>query len=253
MRSICVIIVLLLALARAHAATIEVKLDNGSALIVVEGNFELADIETFRTKAAPLSKATVVFQSNGGRLLAGIRIGTQIRAKKFATSIPEGGQCASACALAWLGGTRRYIGKDATVGFHAAYVFRGDALAESGPGNAIVGAYLNQLGLPEQAILYVTRAAPNSMEWMTFEDAAKHGIAVALLPPPHSAPAVVSSDAAVTAAPERSAARRARRSAPNPLKRVQRNVQQFFAQLSKLRPGGSRTRTAVRPKAPIAR
>ena len=203
MSSIRVIILLLLALTAAEAADIEVKhLDNGSTLVAVEGNFELPDVETFRMKVASLSPArtTVAFRSKGGRLLAGIRIGTLIRTKKFATVVPDGAECASACALAWLGGTRRLLGKDSMVGFHSAYIQKDAGPAESGPGNAILGAYLNQLGLSEKAILYITQAAPTSMKWMSMEDAAEHGIAVTLL---HS------NDATITEYPQGSRERRA--------------------------------------------
>lgn len=190
MRSICVFAVLLFAMTAARAADIEVMpLDNGSALIVIEGKFELGDVDTFRTKIESLStaKATVAFLSKGGRLLAGIRIGALIRAKKFATIVPDGASCASACALAWLGGTKRFVGHDATIGFHAAYIVKSDGPIESGPGNAILGAYLNQLGLSEKAILYITQATPTSMQWMNLKDAAEHGIAVVPLPPAQSA------------------------------------------------------------------
>ena len=56
------------------------------------------------------------------------------------------------------------------------------ALSESGPGNAILGAYLSQLGLSEKAILYITHAAPTSMQWMGMEEAAEYGITVSKLP-----------------------------------------------------------------------
>jgi hypothetical protein len=128
------------------------------------------------------ARATVSFSSEGGSLVAGIRIGTLIREKKFNTVIPDGASCASACALAWLGGERRFVGQDASVGFHAAYVLRSQGPAESGPGNAVMGAYLNQLGLSEEAILYITKAAPTSIQWMSLEDAAEFGIVVARLP-----------------------------------------------------------------------
>jgi hypothetical protein len=185
MRSICVLILLLSAWTGAKAADIDVRrLDNGSTLVVIDGKFELGDVETFRAKvvALPTGKATVAFESKGGRLLAGIRIGALIREKKFATVVPDGGSCAAACALAWLGGTRRFVGQDSKVGFQAAYVLKSDVPTESGPGNAILGAYLNQLGLSERAILYVTRAAPTSMQWLNMADAAANGIAVARLP-----------------------------------------------------------------------
>lgn len=195
MRNFLAIVALLSAMpivatSMAHAASIDVKTTSGPmALVMVEGDLELADIENFRNKVAPLSKATVAFRSDGGSLLAGIRIGMLIRVRNFTTVVPDNAQCASACAVAWLGGVHRFLGTAAKVGFHAAYVNKAGATAESGPGNAVLGAYLDQIGLPEDAIVYITQAAPSSMRWMTMEEASQHGIDVALLPPPETAPA----------------------------------------------------------------
>lgn len=185
------VVLWLLSSAAATAAEIDVKLiDNKSVLILVEGDFEHDDVEAFRTKVATLStsRVTVAFRSDGGSLVAGIRIGTLIREKKFATVIPDGASCASACALAWLGGTKRFMGQGASVGFHAAYVVKSYGPVESGSGNAILGAYLNQLGLSEEAILYITKTAPTSIQWMNLRDANEHGIAVATLSPQYAIP-----------------------------------------------------------------
>jgi hypothetical protein len=191
MRSILVLILLLCAPVGVRAADIDVRrLDNGSTLVVIDGKFELTDVEAFRSKVAdlPTGKVTVAFESKGGRLLSGIRIGSLIREKKFATVVADSGSCVAACALAWLGGTKRFVGQGARVGFQAAYVLKSDVPTESGPGNAILGAYLNQLGLSERAILYVTRASPTSMQWLTMADAEANGIAVAPLPSADSSP-----------------------------------------------------------------
>jgi hypothetical protein len=188
-RHVLAILISLLAPPGAEAANIEVRqVDAAAALVMVEGDLELGDIEVFRSKVAALSKATVAFRSDGGSLLAGIRIGMLIRVNNFATIVPDAAQCASACAVAWLGGARRFLGAGSRVGFHAAYVQRAGAATESGPGNAVLGAYLDQIGLPEDAIVYITQAAPNSMKWLNMEEAAQHGIEVALLPRPDAAP-----------------------------------------------------------------
>ena len=50
-------------------------------------------------------------------------------------------------------------------------------------GNAVLGAYLNQLGLPVPAIEYVTQAKPADMQWLTFEDARRIGLQVTSLEP----------------------------------------------------------------------
>jgi hypothetical protein len=181
----------LLSSAAATAAEIDVRpIDNKSVLIIIEGDFEHDDVEAFRAKVAGLTtpRATVAFRSDGGSLVAGIRIGTLIREKKFATVIPDGASCASACALAWLGGTKRFMGQGASVGFHAAYILRAYGPVESGSGNAILGAYLNQLGLSEDAILYITKTAPTSIQWMNLRDANEHGITVAMLSPQQAVP-----------------------------------------------------------------
>jgi hypothetical protein len=69
----------------------------------------------------------------------------------------------------------------ARVGFHAAY--SSETGQETGVGNALVGAYLNKIGLPYSAVIYITQAAPNSMTWLSIADAEKQGIGVEPLGP----------------------------------------------------------------------
>ncbi|MGE5536130.1 MAG: hypothetical protein ACM3W7_11525, partial [Acidobacteriota bacterium] len=107
--------------------------------------------------------------------------GEMIRLKGFGTAVLDNMHCESACALIWLGGGPRFIGKTARIGFHAAY------LAQSGEvtsdGNALVGSYLNKIGLSDDAISYATSAAPNSMRYLTLADARRLGINVSVLSP----------------------------------------------------------------------
>jgi hypothetical protein len=119
----------------------------------------------------------VAFDGDGGSLVAGIQIGETIRLKNFSTVVPNGKRCASSCALAWLGGTRRFMGPDSKIGFHSAY--DGDTGQVTGPGNALVGAYLNKMGLPYDAVVYITSASPDSITWLSKADAQKIGIEVA--------------------------------------------------------------------------
>jgi hypothetical protein len=78
--------------------------------------------------------------------------------------------------IAWLGGTPRLMSAEARVGFHAAYSNKTGQ--ETGVGNALVGAYLNKIGLPYSAVIYISQAAPNSMTWLSIADAEKQGIDV---------------------------------------------------------------------------
>jgi hypothetical protein len=159
-----------------------------TAMITLTGVIENSDGEHFRAAAAMYPKAIVAFQSTGGSLVGGIDIGTQIRMRNYSTLVPSGVLCASACASAWLGGTKRLMGPGALIGFHAAYIDQNGQAIETGAGNALLGAYLSKLGLPDRAIVFVTQAHPNDVTWLTMVDAEREGIDVSLAPQPASPP-----------------------------------------------------------------
>ena len=146
------------------------------AIIILTGDLLPGDQKKFASNALAIEEAIVLFESRGGNLIAGIEIGKAIRLKEFATYVPANTICASACAFAWLGGTKRLLSSNAKVGFHAASIEEGGVSRESGVGNALAGAYLNQLGLPSRAVAYITSTSPDDMRWLTIADAGKVGI-----------------------------------------------------------------------------
>ena len=164
--------------ANISLAPLENDPDPAHARVTVDGRFEGGDEIKFRTEVGRLTKAVVVFNSDGGDLQAGIEIGKTIRLKSFATAVLDGSRCASSCAFAWLGGSPRFMQRGAQIGFHAAYINREGRPSESGVGNALVGSYLTQIGLPETAVVYVTKAAPTQMTFLTLQDAQRIGIEV---------------------------------------------------------------------------
>lgn len=157
------------------AASIDVK----QAVVTIDGDMDFGDFEAFQSKTRFLSQATVLLRSDGGRLIPAIRIGEVIRAKGWATLVQE--YCSSACSLVWLAGAERYMTANAQIGFHAAYDDRTGQ--EGGMANAIVGAYLTKIGLPYEAVMYATVAAPNSMRYLTAADAKRVGIDVNVVNP----------------------------------------------------------------------
>lgn len=158
--------------------TAEIRRDRLGDLpvIVVAGKLEYGDEGKFADAARGMDRAVVLLGGPGGNLHAGIEIGRAIRSRGFPTAAP--GLCASACALAWLGGRDRLVASGGRVGFHAAWM-RKDGRSEAVPGgNALVGAYLNQLGLSSSAILHLTSTGPEDVTWLTPDDARRLGIAV---------------------------------------------------------------------------
>ncbi len=151
---------------------------DGGRIITVTGELVLGDERRFSNIAVQAKGAVVLFDSPGGSVPAAIQIGKAIRLEGFVTIVSEGNTCASACALAWLGGVVRYMGNSAKVGFHAAYINASGEKQVSSVANALIGGYLNGLGYSENAIAYFTSAPPEGVRWLTFGEAARLGIEV---------------------------------------------------------------------------
>jgi hypothetical protein len=81
-----------------------------------------------------------------------------------------------------LGGTARFLGHHALLGFHAAYTDQRDSRSGVGEANAILGAYLAHLGLSYSAIAAVTVAGPDEMNWLDVDAANNLGIKTRPLP-----------------------------------------------------------------------
>lgn len=150
-------------------------------LVAVEGDIVEGDYERFIQATAGVQLAGVVLSSDGGNLQEGLRIGREIRRRGFVTGVAPDFACASACALIWLGGVSRFMAPSALIGFHAAFRETSYGRSESGVANALVGAYLSELGLSEEAIIFATRADPYDIQWLTIETANQLGITVDVL------------------------------------------------------------------------
>ena len=174
---------LVLSIVSATAVTVNVETltrTDGEPLTIItlDGEFAFGDQQKFIDAALRADNAVVMLNSPGGSTIAGIEIGKAIRLKGFATLVPDGFTCASACALAWLGGVPRFMSERARVGFHATSETQSGHAEVSSVGNAAVGAYLNQLGLPLSAVAYISEAQPSDIQWLSFSDARRVGIAV---------------------------------------------------------------------------
>ena len=177
---------LFLSFSSSWAAEIYLAEVDALPVIRVDGQIRSGDEVTFANVSRQSPASLVEFSGPGGDLKAGLAIGRQIARRGFTTSVVDQQTCASACALAWLGGAVRLMDATARIGFHAASVDRGRGLEVVSTGNALIGSYLNELGLSDAAIAFVTEAGPNGMSWLDPDMAATHGIKVAVV---HTEPA----------------------------------------------------------------
>lgn len=86
-----------------------------AASVRLSGVFSPGTAEAFQRSLTP-SIDTVLLDVRGGYLSEGIAIGRIIRSNNLRVVVPEGAVCYSACAEAFLGGTRKRI--DGVVAFH---------------------------------------------------------------------------------------------------------------------------------------
>ena len=169
----------------AMGADIELRRTPAGSILYVNGRFEAGDDKRLIRALLETEDAVVSLNSAGGSLMVGLSMGRALRLQGVTTVVEAGQTCASACGLAWLGGSRRLLDPSAQVGFHAAYFIDDNGLAiETGSGNALVGAYLNQLGMSSEAVYYITRSSPAEMQWLTIDDAEKFGIQLKILAAP---------------------------------------------------------------------
>ncbi len=177
------LIAVTLASSPAPAADIQKSVtQEGLVIISLTGDIELQDDQKFIQLADGVANGVVTLHSDGGSLIPAIAIGRAIRAQGLITAVADHSVCASACAIIWLGGTKRIASSSAQIGFHAAYRQRFGITSESGSGNAIVGSYYASLGLSDEAIYYLTSSAPSDMFWIDADKARSLGIDITIVP-----------------------------------------------------------------------
>ena len=176
----CLHICLVACCAAMYAQAAEIRIQklpaNTAYLVSLSGSIDRADSERFIQQTSGINRAVVVLDSSGGSVLEGLAIGRNIRDRGFFTAVPNNTLCASSCALIWLAGMQRFAEESSFIGFHAAYILKDGKATETGAGNALIGSYLNQLGLSDHAILFITSAPPEGIERLDQRKAAAVGI-----------------------------------------------------------------------------
>jgi ATP-dependent protease ClpP protease subunit len=158
--------------ASVFAAKITVRQLRHSTLIHLQGEIEPGDDDRIIQLLREHPRSYVSFDSVGGDLMVGLNIGQALSLHRAGTIVESEAKCTSACALAWLGGAKRLMGRASRIGFHAAPRQQsGASPVEKSDVGALADAYLRRLGLTHDAIAFMKRAAPNSMVWLTPYDA----------------------------------------------------------------------------------
>jgi hypothetical protein len=168
------LLVLLATTAPVHAAEITVQRDPVLSTVLIDGVIELRDYRDFIAATRGLGKALVRLRSIGGKIIAAMQIGQEVRDRQWSTEVA--GSCQSACSLIWVAGTERYLPPGSSLGFHQPKTEDGTVATD---GVARIGAYLKFTGYGENTISFAVSAPPGGMRWIVSpKEAEKVGIAI---------------------------------------------------------------------------
>jgi hypothetical protein len=114
-------------------------------------------------------------------------MGEIIHERGFHTAVINYGRCTFACAFAWLGGVKRYVGDFAVLAFHHPFFAKDTILDEAQTARTmeralhIIDSYVvSMLGFSKDTAEYVTvmvSTNPKSLNYLTPADGEKYGIA----------------------------------------------------------------------------
>jgi hypothetical protein len=121
--------------------------------------------------------ALVVFDSPGGSVSGAIDLAKLIETVfRTNTGVAEGGECASACVLAWAVGAQKSAASNSRIGVHNASV-GGTAAADqrtadvaANYSDAIMAKYLAAYGAPANVVGHLMMTSSNNMYWLTPND-----------------------------------------------------------------------------------
>ena len=164
----------------ASAARMRLERDSSAVpVLFVQGPIVAGDAERFARLLPQGRRPLVVLSGPGGLLRESLAIGLMVHRLRLPTLVLPGGICLSACAYIWLSGNPRILSHHALVGTHAAYAEDSTGRKrETGSGNALLGAWLRELGLGWKAIQYLTLAGPDGFLPITPKIARSLGIPV---------------------------------------------------------------------------
>jgi hypothetical protein len=185
------LLALLAAMTHANAADITVGKfkDSENSYVKVWGEIVDGDGKKFADALNDVSVKGVLLNSNGGSFEDGMAMAKLVYERKLWTSVRKNWECESMCAIIWIAGTVRYYGPKTKIGFHGVSTSwevnegngrKGRKYEPYSAGNALVGAFFNQLGLWDIAIVALTSAKHDSMFWLNTKRLEELGIKATL-------------------------------------------------------------------------
>lgn len=185
MRLVFAIASWLLAFGPSQAAALTYEplvLDDGSTVLVVEGEFAPSDdLKRFLSAIIDHTPDLVTFNSPGGSLGSALAHGRAIRRLGLSTFQLRRLECASACAFAFLGGIERFA-DPGSIGVHQSSFAAdndadmGTAVGEMQVVTADLLQYLREMGVDAELLELSLSTSPSDIRYLTAAEMQRMGV-----------------------------------------------------------------------------
>ena len=186
------LLILIIIISPNFALDFKIHGNNSKTLnaIMATGEIEVNDTNKFKqflSKQPHRKHTAIYFDSPGGNLLEGMKLGKYFHSNKIKTVVQRDKMCASACALAFLGGTDRNGNKwmstttTSLLGFHAFSNSDGRLHGNTNVTQQIVAEvlkYSQYVNAPRDIIIQNFSTPSNKMYWLSTQEALSLGIKV---------------------------------------------------------------------------
>jgi hypothetical protein len=179
----------------SQAATINAEKAVGSGYYIsIDGEINWSDGANFARviEAHHITNSIVVLNSPGGLAGPGLEIARMVKDKRFGTYVRSGKECYSACAIIWLSGSARFVGRTSVIGFHGVWSYKplssligGNETSQSFSGNVEAAKYLLKLGLSSETVKALLTPGPDDFLILNTENAPRLGISFTLWDKPN--------------------------------------------------------------------
>ena len=137
---------------------------NDAVVLVLTGVIQPGAYRQFRAAISRRNPAVIVLDSPGGVLGEALLIGDEVRRRGMNTLVGPNGSCASACAVVFLSGRTKFMGKGAEVGLHSAFSTDGRVNPRA---TQVMASYLSGVGVPSGILRRMAQTAPSDIRWLT--------------------------------------------------------------------------------------
>ena len=190
--------------ARAEITVQRVAIENSPPVLLLKGEFGRSDDpEAFANEVRATGARVVTFNSDGGSILSAMAYGKAIRALGLSTIQLRAAQCASACALAFVGGVNRQA-EPGAIGVHQssfspeATIDGQTAVSAIQAVTAQIMTYLIEMGVDPRLLQLSLAVSSDDMRYLTASEMQNYRVTWGRLP---DAPTQVPTGSATVAVP----------------------------------------------------